>query len=107
MEDRQPVAAGQMRRSEFLTSLREALIAVSDAEFQRIGRTARDCPYILRTIERYASRPLSSLMRLIQAFARPPAGADAAGLIRAVTERASNRGAGHRPETTRGPRPRP
>jgi hypothetical protein len=77
-----------MRRSEFLANLRAALIAAVDVEFHRFGRTAQDCPYILRTIERSAARPLSSLMRLIQAFARPPAGADAAGLIRAVTERA-------------------
>ena len=76
-----------MRRSEFLTALRESLIQAADAEFSRVGRSARNCPYILRTIERYSRRSLSALMRLIQGFARPPAGADAQGLIRAVTER--------------------
>jgi hypothetical protein len=88
VEDRQNVSAGQMHRSEFLTTLRAALVEAADAEFKRFGRTARNCPYILRTIERYATRPLSSMMRLIRAFAHPPAGADARGLIRAVTERA-------------------
>jgi len=88
VEDRQGVSAGQMHRSEFLATLREALLEATDAEFRHFGRTARDCPYILRTIERYATRPLSSMMRLIRAFARPPAGADARGLISAVTARA-------------------
>src|SRR5206468_817906 len=50
--------------------------------------TAKGCPYILRTIEHYAARPISSLMRLIQRFARPAATADAQGLIQAVTQRA-------------------
>jgi hypothetical protein len=88
VEDRQPTAPGQMRRSDFLTTLRAALFRAVDDEFKRIGRTGKDCPYILRTIERYASGPLSALLRVIRAFAHPPAGADAAGLIRAITERA-------------------
>ncbi|TFW31749.1 eCIS core domain-containing protein [Massilia horti] len=88
VEDGQRVAAGQMHRSEFLTALRDSLLAATNDELRRFGRTATDCPYILRTIERYAHRPLSSLMRLIRAFAHPAPGADAPGLIRAVTERA-------------------
>ncbi|WP_167088122.1 eCIS core domain-containing protein [Massilia frigida] len=88
VEDGQHLAAGQMPRSAFLAALRAALLDASDAELRRFGRTARNCPFILRTIERYATRPLSSMMRLIQAFARPPAGADAHGLIAAVSERA-------------------
>jgi hypothetical protein len=87
VEDGQPVATGQMHRSEFLRRARESLIEAADAEFRSIGRSARGCPYILRTIERYASRPVSSLMRLIQAFAHPPAGADASALLRVLAER--------------------
>jgi hypothetical protein len=88
VEDSQTVAAGQMHRSEFLTTLRDALIRECDIEFAEVGRTAKECPYILRTIGHYASGPLSALLRVIRHFAHPPAGADAHGLIRSVTQRA-------------------
>src|SRR5438552_4372157 len=37
VEDHQGVSAGQMHRSEFLTTLREALFEATDAEFRRFG----------------------------------------------------------------------
>jgi hypothetical protein len=86
--DGQPLAAGQMHRSAFLTKLRDRLIQACDAELRPFGRTAQGCPYILRTIERYRTRPTSELLRLIQHFAHPPVGASADGLIEAVTQQA-------------------
>jgi hypothetical protein len=86
--DGQKAAPGQMQKSEFLTEVREALMRELEPEFAPLGRTARDCPYIVRTIDRYAGRPVSALMRLIESFAHPSAGADANELIRAVTRRA-------------------
>jgi hypothetical protein len=88
VEDGQRRSPGQMEKSQFLTVLRDALVDGCEAELAPFGRTARDCPYILRTIERHAGRPVSSLMRLIQAFAHPPPGADANELIESVTRNA-------------------
>ena len=85
LEDGQRTTAGQLHRTAFLNALRDSLVQACDAELKPVGRSAQGCPYILRSIEYYATRPLSSLLRLIQVFGRPPAGADAAGLIRAVT----------------------
>ena len=88
VENGQLLRAGQMHRSEFLQALHDQVIRGCNIEFAAVGRTADGCPVILRTIERYATRPLSSLLRLIRAFAHPSAGADAQGLIDAVTQRA-------------------
>ena len=88
VEDGLPTAPGQMNRSAFLATLRDTLIRDSDAELRPFNRTAQGCPYILRTIERYARRPIASLMRVLQAFAHPPATADAQTIIEAVTQKA-------------------
>jgi hypothetical protein len=88
VEDGLPTAPGQMNRSAFLTTLRDTLIRSADAELRPFNRTALGCPYILRTIERYAARPIASLMRVLQAFAHPPATADAPTIIEAVTQKA-------------------
>lgn len=102
VDDGQPVATGQMHRTDFLQRAREALIEAADAEFRSIGRSARGCPYILRTIERYANRPAASVMRFVQAFARPPAGADAAAMLRALADR--TRAISRRISARQGPR---
>ncbi len=88
IEDGQTAAVGQMPRSEFLSRLRDALIQECDVEFAEIGRTARECPYILRSIDHYASRPVAEILNVVRRFAHPPAGTDANGLIRAVAQRA-------------------
>src|SRR5262249_15125612 len=88
IEDSQRAAPGQMHQTEFLTTLRDRLIQECDAELAPFGRSARGCPYILRTIENYAARPVSALLRLIQHFAHPPTGADAQGLMNAVVQKA-------------------
>lgn len=88
VEDGQRAEMGQMRRTEFLAELERRVTQESDAELAPAGRTARGCPYILRTIERYRGRPLASLMRLVQHFAHPPAGTDASGIVEAVALRA-------------------
>jgi hypothetical protein len=88
VEDGQQLLPGQMQKSQFLTTLRDTLINGCEAELVPFGKTAKGCPYILRTIDRYAGRPVSSLMRIIHAFGNPSPGADAHGLIDAVTRNA-------------------
>jgi len=88
VEDGSAIQAGQMRRTDFLSAVHAAVSATVDAEFARIGRSARDCPYILRTIERYRGSPISALVRFVAAFARPAPGTSARGLVDAVAARA-------------------
>jgi hypothetical protein len=86
VEDGRPLAPGQMHRTQFLTTLRDVLLREVEVEMAPFGRTSKNCPYIMRTLERYASRPASSLLHFIQKFAKPPAGSDAQGLIRSVAQ---------------------
>ncbi|HEX7839823.1 MAG TPA: DUF4157 domain-containing protein, partial [Kofleriaceae bacterium] len=88
VEDGVRVSRGQMTKTQFLTTLRAELLQATEAELSPYGRTSRDCPYILRTINHYAARPVAMLLRLIQRFAHPPAGANARGLIAATVEKA-------------------
>ena len=88
VENVQIPAAGQMTRQEFISTLRDTVTRECEAALAPYGRTANGCPYILRTISRYAGKPLSSLMRFIQLFARPPAGANAQALINATARQA-------------------
>jgi Domain of unknown function (DUF4157) len=77
-----------MQKSQFLTALRDALLAGCDAELAPFGRTAKDCPYILRTIDRYSGRGVPSVLSAVQAFGHPAAGASANELIDAVMRNA-------------------
>jgi len=102
IEDAQRAATGQMHRTEFLDTLQARLLRECGEELSVVGATARDCPYILKTIQYYRKKPLAQLLRLIQHFAHPPAGASAQGLIDAVAMRAravarnlARGGAGH------------
>jgi len=88
VDDGQPTVAGQMRKTEFLGKLYNQLIAACDAELKPFGRTAQDCPYIIRTIERYRGQPASALLRVVRAFAHPPETADAQALIAITTRQA-------------------
>ena len=81
-------AAGQMHKTEFLNRLETELIAACHAELAPFGRSAQDCPIILRTIQRHRGLPVSAALRLIQAFAHPAPGSNARELIAAVTRRA-------------------
>lgn len=82
------LAAGQMHKTEFLDRLEAELIAACHAELAPFGRSAQDCPIILRTIQRHRGLPVSAALRLIQAFAHPAPGSNARELIAAVTRRA-------------------
>jgi hypothetical protein len=75
-----------MHRTQFLTTLRDVLLKEVESEMAPVGRTSRNCPYIMRTLERYANRPIGTLLHFIRKFAKPPAGADAQGLIHAVAQ---------------------
>ncbi|HEX4382597.1 MAG TPA: DUF4157 domain-containing protein [Myxococcales bacterium] len=88
VEDGAQVGAGQMRRTDFLAAVHAAVSDRVEAEFRRVGRPGRDCPYILRTIERYRGRPLSALMRFVAAFAQSAPGTTARGVVDAMAARA-------------------
>lgn len=77
--------SGQMHQSDFLDQLEAQLLAVCDEEFAAYGRSAKNCPTIVKTIERHRRLPVSALLRLIQSFASPAPGASAAELIAATT----------------------
>ncbi|WP_433304891.1 DUF4157 domain-containing protein [Actinoplanes sp. CA-030573] len=88
VDERQAPTAGQMRKAEFLQQLYGAVVRAVDAEFAPYGRTAADCPTILRTLRYYRARPASSVLRLIQRFTHAPASADAVALIAATARQA-------------------
>ena len=79
---------GQMHKSVFLDTIEAEVFAACEAELARFGRSARDCPTILRTINRHRGLPVSATLRLIAAFAHPPRGASAVELISATVARA-------------------
>jgi hypothetical protein len=77
-----------MHKSVFLETMEAELLAACDIELARFGRSARDCPTILKTIQRHRSLPVSATLRLIDAFAHPAPGATAVELIAATVTRA-------------------
>jgi hypothetical protein len=79
------LTSGQMHQSDFLNRLEAQLLAACDEEFAAFGRSAKNCPTIVKTIERHRRLPVSALLRLIQFFASPAPGASAAELIAATT----------------------
>ncbi len=88
VEDGAPAAAGQLHRTVFLNTLRDELIQACDRELAPFGRTARNCPYIIRSVEHYESQPLVRVIRALHRFGRVPAGADARALRAGVVRRA-------------------
>ena len=88
VDDNQRAGAGQMHKTQFLDRLHKALIDGCTAELAPMGLTARDCPYIDRTIARYRTRPAAAAARAVMLWGQPPAGADAQGMIDVTVRRA-------------------
>ena len=86
--DQAPLSPGQMRHSEFLDRLEAALVIACDEEMRAFGRSAKDCPTILKTFQRLRGQPVSATLRLARAFTKASASSDAAELLAAVVRRA-------------------
>ena len=56
------------------------------AELARAGRSARDCPYLARSLAYWRTQPAARLERVIARYARPRA-TDLGGLLAAIIER--------------------
>lgn len=82
------LAVGQMHKSEFLDRLEAELIVACDLELAPFGRSAKDCPTILKTIQRHRGLSINAALRLIQAFAHPAPRSNANELITAIISRA-------------------
>src|SRR5262249_21739549 len=55
-DDSNEFASGQLRKTDFLDQLETAVRAAADSELERVGRSARDCPYIGRWMGFYRTR---------------------------------------------------
>ena len=69
------ISAGQMRKSEFLSSLRTDVCATADQALTRAGRTTKGCPYLERWLSYYATRDSSYIERSLRRYAPEAAGA--------------------------------
>lgn len=81
-DDGQP-SANQMRRGEFLASVREAVVDAANKGLAPSGRTADDCPWIEYWLRHYEKRDAEHLNRSLREIAPETADAGTAG--RAVT----------------------
>lgn len=87
-DDADQLAAGQMRKSEFLAELRAATCAAADSALARIGRNTESCPYISRAFAHYQTQDSRRLERGLRRYAPEAAGAKTArGYIEAVSAR--------------------
>src|SRR5262249_17214981 len=55
-DDSNEFASVQLRKTDFLDQLETAVRAAADSELERVGRSARDCPYIGRWMGFYRTR---------------------------------------------------
>lgn len=69
------LAAGQMRRSAFLARLETVVRSTAEATLAGSGRSARDCPYIERSLRYYQDKDSRHIERAIRRYA--PAAAEA------------------------------
>jgi len=87
-DDVQDLSPGQLRKSEFLARVREAVRAAADAELAHVGRDTRGCPYLERWFGHYEGQPAARVERAARLFASGSRGtATAEALIPAVTAR--------------------
>jgi hypothetical protein len=69
------VGPGQMRRSEFLAQLREAVCTAAEEALAPTGRSTEGCPYLDSWFAYYASRGPDQIERAIERYAPEAAGA--------------------------------
>ncbi len=67
-DEARSLAAGQMRKSEFLAALRMDACAAADEAMAESGRSTAACPYVERMIASYARRDARHLERAIQKY---------------------------------------
>src|SRR5262249_33536834 len=86
VEDDVEPAEGQIRRSELIAQLFPLIARTAPAELASTGRTAKDCPYIERSLSFYRDQPASHIERAIAKYARPTT-TDVPGLLVAVVDK--------------------
>ncbi|MFZ5445611.1 MAG: DUF4157 domain-containing protein [Myxococcota bacterium] len=86
VEDGATPAPGQVRRLDFVAVAAAAVEAAASAELARVGRTAKDCPYLERSLRFYRQQSASHLERTLARYAHPKK-TDPAGLVAALVER--------------------
>jgi hypothetical protein len=67
-DDAEYVAAGQMRKGEFLAQVRSAVCEVVDGVFAGSGRTALDCSYVGRVFPSLENKSAGALESLLRRF---------------------------------------
>ena len=94
-DDAETLLAGQLRKSELLRSLREAVCAAANRELAAAGRDTEGCPYLDRWFAYYATRDARMVERALRRYAPEAARAtSAAGYVPIVAARAAE-GARH------------
>jgi hypothetical protein len=72
------VLPGQMRKSDFLATLRPAVCTAADRELARAGRNTAGCPYLDRWFGYYAGRDAQQVERSLRRYAPETATATSA-----------------------------
>jgi len=87
-DDAAAVAPGQMRKSEFLEQLRNAVCITADEALKEAGETTKGCPYLEQWLGYYADREPAHIERALRKYAPEAATATSArDYIPAVTNR--------------------
>src|SRR5688500_111359 len=68
-DDAATVAAGQMRKSEFLEQLRSSACATADEALKEAGQSTEGCPYIEQWLGYYADREAAHIERALRKYA--------------------------------------
>ncbi len=87
MEDDAQLAAGQMRRTEFLDELQQSSCIAADAELARVGRSTEGCPFVERAFSRYRTMPAARVEQAIRRYIDPAGVTGARDYIPLVTRR--------------------
>lgn len=86
-DDAQEVGPGQMRKSEFLDQLEDAICAAADAELAAVGRDTEGCPYIQSRMSYYRTRSSAQVERAAQSYFPQSRVASARDYIPLISER--------------------
>jgi hypothetical protein len=78
---------GQIRRGEFLKRAVAAVERTADQELAAVGRTSRDCPYLVHWIRFYRNQSAAHIERMIRQYAGLTEAADAATVEAAIVTR--------------------
>ena len=77
-DEAKEVGPGQMRKSEFLSQLRESVCSTAEEALQGTMWSAMGCPYIDKWLNHYAAQPSSHLERALRKYAPETASARSA-----------------------------